>query len=144
VTRYLLDVNVLIALMDPGHLHHQSALAWFQIEGREAWATCAITQMGYVRVISGRKYQGSRVDVHTALEALTTFCLAREHEFWPDDMMLSETILPGSNVSSGQITDLYLLGLAYRHSGLLATFDARIPAVFGISGRRSLYLIPQV
>ena len=48
--RYLLDVNVLIALIDTAHIHHEIAHEWFAKRGE--WATCAITENGLLRIVA--------------------------------------------------------------------------------------------
>jgi predicted nucleic acid-binding protein len=53
---YLLDVNVLLALCDPLHVHHAAAHRWFAAVGRFAWATCPITENGFVRIAAHRSY----------------------------------------------------------------------------------------
>ena len=53
----LLDVNVLLALFDPAHIHHARAFAWWSDRRGEGWASCPLTQNGFVRVISGSGYE---------------------------------------------------------------------------------------
>jgi predicted nucleic acid-binding protein len=52
MTTYLLDVNLLLALTDPMHIHHESAYRWFAGKGQKAWATCPLTENGFVRIAS--------------------------------------------------------------------------------------------
>jgi predicted nucleic acid-binding protein len=56
---FLLDVNVLIALIDPGHVAHDDAHAWFQAEGQAGWSTCPLTENGVVRIVGNPKYPNS-------------------------------------------------------------------------------------
>jgi predicted nucleic acid-binding protein len=49
--RALFDVNVLIALFDPAHVHHESAHAWWKANQSSGWATCPLTENGFVRVL---------------------------------------------------------------------------------------------
>lgn len=56
---YLLDVNVLIALLDPAHIQHDTAHAWFAEEGHTAWATCPLTENGVLRIIGHPRYPNS-------------------------------------------------------------------------------------
>jgi toxin-antitoxin system PIN domain toxin len=48
----LLDVNLLVALAWPNHVHHAAALGWFRRNQATGWATCPLTQSGFVRVSS--------------------------------------------------------------------------------------------
>jgi len=55
VTVHLLDVNVLIALARPQHIHHGEAHTWFDKVGRRAWSTCPISELGFIRISSNPK-----------------------------------------------------------------------------------------
>ncbi len=57
MSRYLLDVNVLIALIDANHVHHDRAHQWFAAEGVHAWATCATTENGLLRIVGNPRYR---------------------------------------------------------------------------------------
>ncbi len=124
----LLDVNVLVALFDPAHLHHEAAHAWFGRNRSRRWATCALTENGLVRVLSNASYPGRRTTTEDAAARLQTFCSGREHLFWPDSVSVRD---PGRfrwNHVQGhrQLTDVYLLALSVSNEGRLATFDATI------------------
>ena len=125
----LLDVNVLVALFDPSHLHHELAHEWFGQKGGAGWASCPITENGFVRVISNPKYGGRRTTTGDAIHRLLVFRQAGGHAFWPDDSsILDPALFDASQLSGhGQLTDAYLLGLAVRNDGQLVTFDRRIP-----------------
>ena len=47
---YLLDVNVLIALAWDNHEHHARAHGWFGKLAATSFATCNVTQSGFVRL----------------------------------------------------------------------------------------------
>lgn len=130
----LLDVNVLIALIDAGHVHHHRAHEWFGQRGRESWATCPITENGFVRIVSQPKYPGSVSVVH-AIDLIRSATSDHTHEFWSDDRSITDPELVDSHQLIGHraITDTYLLALAVGHQGRLITFDSRIglPAVAG-------------
>lgn len=125
--RFLLDVNVLIALAFPIHSSHKLAHSWFQQEADRLWATCPLTQAGFLRVAS-RAMGGSRDAVRKALAGLERDCQSTRHEFWPADVDLRE--LSDSHrsrlIGPNQIADMQLLLLAHRHRGRLATFDKGI------------------
>lgn len=125
----LLDVNTLVALFDPDHVHHDLAHDWFADEGRRAWATCPITESGFVRVLSNAAY-GSPVARPSELVArLRRFCASGGHAFWEDSISLRDDTLFDAAIFAGhrQLTDIYLLGLAHARGGRLATFDRSIP-----------------
>ncbi|MDO9124550.1 MAG: VapC toxin family PIN domain ribonuclease, partial [Deltaproteobacteria bacterium] len=56
MTTYLLDVNLLLALSDPMHIHHELAHRWFAEKGHQAWATCPLTENGFIRIASHPNY----------------------------------------------------------------------------------------
>jgi toxin-antitoxin system PIN domain toxin len=128
---HLLDVNVLVALFDPSHVHHDAAHRWFQVERVRGWATCPLTENGVVRVLSNPTYPGRRTTVADAVSRLTRFTASGRHRFWPADAsLLGDRVIAASRISGyRQITDVYLLALAVRHGGRLATFDRGIPVV---------------
>ncbi len=131
----LLDVNVLVAIFDPTHLHHEDAHAWFGRNRKHGWATCPITINGCVRVLSNPAYKSVDATPAEVVERLKNFCAPPDHHFWADSLPLfDETIFRAAMiVGHKKITDAYLLGLAVRNHGRLATFDQSIPtkAVMG-------------
>jgi len=141
MTAYLLDVNVLLALSDPMHVHHEAAHRWFGEEGRHAWATCPLTENAYVRIASHPSYPNRPGDAAVVLDSLRRLYAVAEHDFWPDDVSLLDLVLPGAAMSHGQVTDVYLLGLAARRGGKLATFDRRIPSQVVPGGAEALEVI---
>jgi toxin-antitoxin system PIN domain toxin len=124
----LLDVNVLIALFDETHVHHEIAHEWFAEHRAGGWATCAITENGFLRILT---HPRSAVDQDRAavFASLRAFCDSRAHVFWNDTVSLRDETLfdPSVIVSHRQLTDVYLLALAVRMKGRLATFDSSIP-----------------
>lgn len=127
----LLDVNFLVALFHPQHVHHGEAHGWFQANAASGWATCAVTINGAVRVLSNAAaglVDARPVEVSRRLQRL---CEHPQHEFWVDDVSLVDRELFLLEFVQGhrQITDVYLLGLAVRRKGRLVTFDRGIPLV---------------
>ena len=122
---HLLDVNVLIALFDPAHLHHDAAHSWFEAEGRSGWATCPITENGFVRVLTNPAYPGRRTTVEDATNRLRRFTTSGGHTFWADVIsLLDESVISAGRLSGHrEIADAYLLGLSVHCGGRLATFD---------------------
>jgi uncharacterized protein len=126
--RALLDVNVLIALLDPDHASHNSAINWFAKHAREGWASCPITQNGCIRIMSNSGYPNP-LPVQAVIKHLAEACHEDIHKFWPDEVSLLDSDVVDSSRIHGprQLTDIYLLGLAVQHEGRLVTFDAGIP-----------------
>jgi toxin-antitoxin system PIN domain toxin len=141
--RYLLDVNVLIALLDPSHIYHDAAHEWFAAHGRRAWATCPLTENGVLRIVGHARYPNSPGTPAAVAQLMTGLCALPGHKFWPDDISLfdSEKLDMTRLLSSGQVTDSYLLALACAHGGKLATFDRRLVTDAVRNGVQSLYLI---
>lgn len=135
--RTLLDVNVLVALFDPDHVHHDTAHDWFAESRERGWATCPVTENGVVRILSNLKYSPAAEPPGRIIERLRGFCASGHHTFWSDDISLRDPARFVADVplSHRQITDIYLLGLARQHGGQLATFDRTIPlaAVSGVA-----------
>jgi toxin-antitoxin system PIN domain toxin len=131
----LLDVNVLVALFDPAHLNHEDAHRWFAHHRKNGWATCPITVNGCVRVLSNPTYPSVDATPAEVISRLRSLCSATDHNFWEDSVSLADESLFRPRLIAGhqKITDAYLLGLAVRHQGTLATFDRSIPmkAVIG-------------
>jgi predicted nucleic acid-binding protein len=120
----LLDVNVLLALSDPMHIHHEAAHRWFAARGA-----------------SHPNYPNRPGDVPVVLSLLRQLCAAPGHVFWPDAMSLLTILRPDVLLTHGHVTDVYLLGLAVAEGGRLATFDRRIPAVTVPGGTQALEVI---
>jgi toxin-antitoxin system PIN domain toxin len=127
--RALLDVNVLIALLDPQHALHNRAHDWFSANRDAGWASCPIIENGAVRILSNPNYSKKRrFSPAEILNLLRAFALQSNHEFWPEDISLrDEKIFSQENLlSSALLTDVYLLGLAAKNDGRLITFDQNI------------------
>ena len=125
--RALLDINVLLALLDRDHIHHEEGRRWFEREVQHGWASCAITQNGCIRILSQSSYP-SPVAPSRAMELLSSATSADCHEYWNCEIsILDETLFDHSRIHGPrQITDAYLLGLAAHHRGRLVTFDRTI------------------
>ena len=132
----LLDVNVLVALFDPAHANHDEAHEWFARNRKHGWATCPITINGFVRVVSNPAYPAFDHDPAGIARRIRSLCAHHTgHRFWEDSISLADDKLFRLSNLRGhqQITAVYLLGLAVRNLGRLATFDRSIPtkAVLG-------------
>lgn len=128
MTRALLDVNVLLALLDTDHVDHVRASTWLDDELPTGWASCAITENGFVRIISQPRYP-SPVSPTTAMDLLTDARQGRHHAFWSCDIsVLDRAVVDRTRVHGPrQVTDAYLLALATAHEGRFATFDRSVP-----------------
>jgi uncharacterized protein len=126
----LLDVNALIALVDPNHVAHLEMESWFSQRASAGWATCAITENGMVRVLSAPSYPNGPFSPATAIQVLRQLKAEYQstHEFWADSISIADEEAFSSILIAGyrQITDLYLLGLAVRNRGMLVSFDQSI------------------
>jgi toxin-antitoxin system PIN domain toxin len=124
----LLDVNVLVALLDGDHLHHDAAHDWFADARAHGWATTPISENGAIRILSNPAYHAAALTATAMRAHLTRVCAVDGHRFWPSDVSLLDDVLtPHAAVTHRQLTDVYLLALAVKHEGCLATFDASIP-----------------
>lgn len=140
---FLLDVNVLIALIDPVHVQHDAAHEWFAEQGRESWATCPLTENAVLRIVGHVRYPNSPGTPAAVAPLMMSLCALPGHVFWPDDISLLDagTFDPARLLNAGQITDSYLLALACTRGGKLATFDRRLIADAVVNGAQGLHLI---
>lgn len=127
-TVVLLDVSLLLALLMDAHESHALAHKWFREVGALGWATCPITQAGFVRIASNEALSPGPCGLGEAAAALEASLQHPHHHFWPDDLMFLDAIAPFRDrvVGPRQVTDAYLLGLALHHRGRLATLDRRL------------------
>ena len=141
--RYLLDINVLIALLDPAHVQHDRAHKWFGERGYKAWATCPLTENGVLRIVGHPRYPNSPGSPAAVAGLFASFRRLPGHEFWPDDVSLfdREHVEPARLLDSAHVTDSYLLALARAHGGQLASFDQRLVTTAVIDGAQALHLI---
>lgn len=116
--RHLLDANVLIALTNQKHIHHARARTWFAGSSKQ-FSTCPITQgtllRHYFREVEGANAAGAQA-LLLQIEKMPG------HEFWPDGLGYSEVNLSGI-IGHRQVTDAYLVALAFSQGGTLATLD---------------------
>jgi uncharacterized protein len=143
VSRALLDVNVLLALLDGDHIDHQLAREWLDQEIGSGWASCPITENGFVRIISQPRYP-SPISPAEAIERLGEACGSEHHEFWPcDASILDARIVDRSRLlGPRQITDAYLLALAAARRGRFVTFDRALSpsSVYGATAEHLIVL----
>ncbi len=138
----LLDVNFLVALAWPNHVAHVQAVAWFLDNRASAFATCPMTEAGFIRISMNPLVVTDHTTASSASNLLTRYRTEYSHVFWPDDIDIAEA-LRFLNPLSGhrQITDAYLLALAISHKGRLVTFDSGIETIAPPSLRSSLVVV---
>lgn len=125
---HLLDVNLLVALAWPNHIHHAAALGWFRRSQVSGWATCPLTESGFVRVSSNASVMPDARSPREAIHLLRRIVALPHHVFWHDDvsMAASEFLQEVLFVGHRQVTDAHLLTLAQNRGGRLATLDGRM------------------
>lgn len=121
----LLDVNALVALAWDSHVHHAAMREWFAANRRSGWATCPLTESGFVRISSNPRVLPSPIGVADARRVLVALRTVEGHRFLVDDVSLSDPDVPPI-AGHRQVTDVHLLTLARRHGVPLVTFDAGI------------------
>jgi len=145
VKGYLLDTNLLIALLWPRHEQHKAAVKWFARHRHRGWATCPLTQAGFVRIVSNPAFSRDAVQPREASQVLSANTAAKDHGFWADDVPFGEAVeFAGVRlVGHQQVIDAYLLGLAIRRGGVLATLDRHIAALAepGAPERKALEIV---
>ena len=136
-------MNVLVALAWPNHVHHDLAHRWFGVHQRDGWATCPLTESGFVRVSSNRRVIPGASTPAEAIALLRRVRLLAGHVFWADDISPAESAAtPFARVAGyRQVTDAHLLALALRHGGGLATLDQGLAELAGPDERAALEVI---
>ncbi|MEW6707255.1 MAG: TA system VapC family ribonuclease toxin [Pseudomonadota bacterium] len=139
--RALLDVNVLVALLDAGHLHHRRATDWLAANLRQGWASCPITQNGCIRILSQSGYPNP-VPAGEVAARLAEAAADPSHQFWPDSISLLQAgRLDWQHIlGPRQVTDAYLLALAAQHGGRFVTIDRGI-ATAAVPGAERKHLV---
>ena len=143
MTTFLLDVNVLIALIDAEHVQHPDAHDWFSRTGHRSFATCPITENGLLRIVGHARYPASPGTPAAVAPSLATLRASPGHVFWSDDIsLLDEQWVDASRLlHHSQMTDTYLLALAAARGGQLATMDRRLVTDAVRTGAAALHLI---
>ena len=141
---YLLDVNVLIARSDPNHQFHAHAAKWFQSIGNQIIVTCPIVENGFVRIFGHPNYTGGPGSIKAAIQHLRLIRSLPQHRFIEDHLSLDSPKVFDTfdEVSSKQLTDIYLLGLAVEKDQNFATFDQRIDSAKVVNGSHSIFVVP--
>jgi len=139
----LLDVNMLIALAWPNHVHHLRAREWFADNHLDGWATTPVTEIGFVRVSSNRAVIAASATPTVATDVLRALTAQAGHQFWADDVALVLGRDPAGTPprSHGEVTDAHLLALTRRRGGRLVTFDRGVARLLGDEDKGVLHVL---
>jgi uncharacterized protein len=143
VNPFLLDVNVLIALVFPGHVAHRTVKHWFQESGARHWATCPLTEAGFVRIVSNPRFSQPALHIDEALAMLGHLKQLPGHRFWPVEVAFLDAVRPFAERLFGHqlVSDAYLLGMAIRKKGKLVTLDRALRALAGSEFRNAVVIL---
>jgi hypothetical protein len=140
---FLLDANVLIAMAWPTHRVHEKVQGWLARHAREGWATCPLTQLAFVRILSNPAFSPDALTPGDALGLLEANLRHPAHRFWADEVSFVEALEPFVPKLTGhqQVTDAYLLGLAMHKRGKLVTMDRAVRMLLPDKGAEDDFLI---
>lgn len=143
MSRYLLDVGVLLALHRPSHEGHRKVIHWFHGEAQKAFSTCIMTQAGFLRLMMNPQLSENKVAPNEARQLLDELTHMRGHIFWDSGISFLDATAPLASRIHGhrQVTDAYLLGLAIREKGVLATLDKATRHLAGEEFARNVVVI---
>ena len=139
--RALLDVNVLIALLDPQSATHTAANDFLRANRTVGWASCPLTENACLRLLTNPRHHAP-VSPAVVLARLEATKRGGNHTFWPDDVSITDAAGFDWDRLEGhqQVTDIYLLALAVAHGGRLVTFNQRIQPG-AVKGSRPEHLV---
>lgn len=140
----LLDVNILTAFLWPAHEHHEAAHRWFHARGSVRWATTPLTQLGFARIVSNPAFSRDALSPLEAVALLNENLSHPAHEFWTENLQVPSAVHGMESGLQGhrQLTDAYLLALASRHKGVLATFDRHLRTLAAQAFDSALEIVP--
>lgn len=141
MTTYLLDVNVLVALSVPTHLHHPSATEWFD-DADFTWATTPLTEAGYVRLMTNPQVIGFSVSPSQAVNGLHELREEPGFRFLPDSTSLANAVIDlGPLAGTKQVSDYHLVNLVAQNGMRLATFDGSLLRSLADADRGHVFVI---
>jgi len=140
----LLDLNILTALLWPAHEHHDVAHRWFGARASARWATCSLTQLGFVRIVSNPAFSRDALSPAEAVALLAENLTHPGHQFWTESLEVPAALkCMGAGLQGyRQLTDAYLLALANSRKGVLATFDRGVRTLAGKTFDSALEIVP--
>lgn len=133
---WLLDVNVLIAMTHDHHLHHAQARTWFEAVSKRRWATCALTQLAFIRLACHPRISANARSAAEVMQGLEDLVSHPQHEYWDESPApcSTSTLTHPAFVGHRQVTDLYLLEVAVQRGQILATMDRGIASFAAAAG----------
>jgi uncharacterized protein len=143
IRRTLLDVNLLIALLEPGHIFFQKAQEWFRLSGKDNWGVCPLTEVGFVRITTNPNFYPGPRTLEDAKTILAELADRPGYRYWPMTEGWATLTAPFAARISGhqQVTDAYLLGLAIKEDGVLVTFDRGVSYLAGAEFSKNLLVL---
>lgn len=138
---HLVDVNVLLILANPASPFHGAAKSFFKRAMSQGWATCPLTENGFLRILGHPGFAGGAGSPRDARQILRQWTSTPGHQFWPDDLSLCDTTRLPDLPSAKHLTGCYLLALAVKRGGTLATFDRRIDPAWVPGGSQALLVL---
>ena len=143
IQKSLPDLNVLIALTDSDHQHHQRARNWFASSGKENWGLCPLTEAGFIRVTTNPAMHAGTRSFEQAIAILQVLKGLPGHDYWAiDESWVTLTARFAARIfGHQQVTNAYLLGLVVRKNGVLVTFDRALKFLAGPDFARNLLVL---
>ena len=145
IRKNLLDVNVLIALTEPGHIHYEMAQKWFNSSGKNSLGICPLTEVGFVRVTTSPSFRPGPRTQEQAIAILQMLKGQSGYRYWKIDenetWVMVTTPFASRIFGHQQVTDAYLLGLAIKEDGVLVTFDKAIEYMAAPEFSRNLLVL---
>ena len=141
--KHLLDVNVLVALVEPGHEHHKRVQQWFSSSGKAALGLCPLTEAGFVRVTTNPAFRPGPRPMEQTIAVLQLLKGHPQYWYWEIKESWVNLTAPfaGRVMGHQQVTDAYLLGLAIKENGVLVTFDRGIKYLAGLEFSQNLLVL---
>lgn len=139
---HLLDANALIALAWPTHEHHPRMIGWFRQHARAGWASTALTQAAFVRIVCQPAFSGGSIAVSEVAELLLRNTAHPKHRLVALDFGFADVLgaCTGGILGHRQITDAWLLTAAIRRGMKLLTFDSGITQLLSNAQERAKHL----
>lgn len=143
IRRNLLDLNVLIALTDDNHKHHEIARAWLKSPSTKNWGICPLTEAEYIRVTTNPAAHSGARTLATSAAVLKELRREPGYCYWPIMGSWITVTAPFAARIFGhqQVTDAYLLGLAIKEGGVLVTFDRGLKYMAGAEFSNNLLVL---
>lgn len=141
--KHLLDVNVLIALVEPGHEHYQKVQEWFRASGKASLGLCPLTEAGFLRVTTNPAFRPGPRAMEQATAILQSLKSHPQYRYWEikESWVDLTAKFAWRILGHQQVTDACLLGLAIKENGVLVTFDRGIKYLAGSEFSQNLLVL---